>query len=48
MLQDVYFPNSPKPHYSQKLVLKDLHYMLLSLHMYSTILQAKCLQVYVT
>lgn len=48
MFQDVYSPNSPKPHYSKKPVLTRPSLNITTTAMYSTFLKAKCLQVHVT
>lgn len=48
MFQDVYSPNSPKPHYSKKTLLTRSSLNITISTVYSTFLQAKCLQVHVT
>lgn len=45
--QDVYSPNCPKPHYSKKPLLTRSSLNTTITAIYSTFLQAKCLQVHV-
>lgn len=47
MFQDVYSPNSPKPYYSKKRLLTRSSLSIIITVIYTTFLQAKCLQVYV-